>query len=273
MYKINIFVTNECNAKILNPLPGAPGVCDFCFRPIESIISSEKMIERIINSLDLIEVREPITLTGGEPLVSKYISFLIEMLKEKNHRISLNTNGLLLSKNEEILSKINYICLPFDGHCAELADYYRGEGYYQISQNAYKLAHKYNLPIGVHTLVTPHNILKLEEMGNYLSNQPFSHNIWYWYIKRFKKINHALYTNTTQYELNENLYQQSIFNVKTKFSKMFIGASERESKGYTTLYISLDGNVFIYKKGQAKNTLIGNVMQESLNSIILHNFL
>lgn len=33
MYKINIFVTNSCNAKTLPPMENSPGVCDFCFRP------------------------------------------------------------------------------------------------------------------------------------------------------------------------------------------------------------------------------------------------
>ncbi|MBQ9934365.1 MAG: radical SAM protein [Lachnospiraceae bacterium] len=270
MFKVNIFVTNECNFRLLQSVPGTPGVCNFCFRPIDPIVSDRKIISKVVNSLDLIEVREPITLTGGEPLISEHLDYLINLLVERNHRVSLNTNGLLLSKKEAIMSKIHYICLPYDGNNAEIADYYRGEGYFQVSQKTFELAYKYRIPIGLHTLVTPHNVSKLEEMGTYISNQRYSELIWYWYLKKFKKINNSTLLDTEPYELDENIYEQAVLNVRNKFPAINISGSGRTVKGYTTLYIALNGNVFIYNKGQQTNTLIGNILYESLDSIILH---
>ena len=119
MYKINIFTTNLCNAKSLKPVPGSLGVCNFCFRPIEPIESSEKRIMEIVDNLDLIPICEPITVTGGEPLVSKYVYSLIEALASKKHRISLHTNGLLLSQSKSLLSLIEFISLPYDGNSPE----------------------------------------------------------------------------------------------------------------------------------------------------------
>lgn len=268
MYKVNIFVTNDCNAKVLSPASGAPGVCDFCFRPIEKIETNDEIIKRIVNNLDGVGLCEPITLTGGEPLVSKHIYPLIDMLIEKNHSLSLHTNGILLAENEDILKKIKYISLPYDGDCAEIADYYRGKGYYQISQKAYELAYKYNLQIGLHTLVTPHNINRLVEMGHSLESKNYSRNVWYWFIKRFKKINHALSNNTTLYDLDEQIYRNSISIMKQQFSKINIIESGQVEKEITTLFIALDGNVFIYRKGQIRNQLLGNIINQGLDSII-----
>lgn len=188
MYKINIFATNLCNAKSLNPVLGSPGVCDFCFRPIDEIESSEAIIREIVDNLDLIPICEPITITGGEPLVSKYVFSLIKALASKNHRISLHTNGLLLSQNKSLLPLIEFISLPYDGNRPELTDYYRGDGYYQILQNAFEIAFNYNLNIGLHTLTTPHNVSSLLDMGADLLKQKYYRNIWYWYIKNSKRL-------------------------------------------------------------------------------------
>ena len=67
-------------------------------------------------------------------------------------------------------------------------DYYRGNGYYQFLLNAFEIAFSYNLKIGLHTLTTPHNISSLYDMGVHLMKQKYYHNVWYWYIKKFKKI-------------------------------------------------------------------------------------
>lgn len=66
--------------------------CDTNFR--EGV---EMRIEEILEELN--ERLEWISLTGGEPLLEKNLSFLIQRLKEKNFKILLETNGTKFDKN------------------------------------------------------------------------------------------------------------------------------------------------------------------------------
>ncbi len=268
MYKINIFATNLCNAKSLKPVSGAPGVCDFCFRPLEKIETSENIVREIVDNLDLINICEPITITGGEPLVSKYVYPLIELLVAHNHRVSLHTNGILLPQNKSLLPLIEFISLPYDGNRPELTDYYRGAGYFQILQSAFEIAYDYNLNIGLHTLTTPYNVPSLPDMGFSLQKQKYYRNIWYWYIKKFKKINSAVFVDTSQYELEETTYRTAVANMKIHFPNIQIIESGQINKEIKTIFIALNGDVFIYTKGKTQNELVGTLTRDRLDRII-----
>ena len=267
-YKINFFVTSLCNAKMLTPVDGAPGVCDFCFRPPKTIYTSRDIINTIVDSLDKIFICEPLILTGGEPLVSDHLSYFINALSKKGHRISLHTNGLLLREKASILQSIDSISLPYDGHTPELADYYRGFGYYEIEQDAFSLVDQYEVSIGLHTLLTPRNIAMLGEMADSLCSKKYYRKIWYWYIKRFKKINLSLQMDTSQYELEEDVYREAIAEIKDRYPSLPIISSGQVSQQITTLFIALNGNVYVYRNGQRENELLGNLLLEDITAIV-----
>lgn len=267
-YKINFFITNSCNAQILPALEGAPEVCCFCFRPTSRIITNQSIINRIIEQISKISIQEPITITGGEPLVSEHLNYFIDLLNEKKYKISIHTNGLLLNEKKSIIPKIDYLSLPYDGHTAEVADYYRGSGYFNIEQKAFSLIDQYNVKIGLHTLLTPYNLSSINAMAENLYSKSYFNKIWYWYIKRFKKINSALQNGTRIFELEDNIYTNTIEKVKADFHDIPIIFSGEISKKITTLFISLDGDVFIYKDGQKQNLKIGNLVLSDIETIV-----
>lgn len=267
-YKINIFVTNRCNAKSLFPIPNGPGVCDFCFRPIENIETNYSIIDQITSKLREINVCNPITITGGEPLVSPYLPYLVESLANHSYKISLHTNGILLKQKAFILPKIQYVSLPYDGHVRQIADYYRGDGYFDIEKEAFSLVEEFDLNIGLHTLVTPYNVPYLREMADSLIEKTYCDNVWYWYLKRFKKINHARHIDTGIYDIDINIYRAAVAEIKSHYSQLNIISSGEIAKKINTLFIALDGMVYIYSSGQNSNALIGNLCRDNINDIL-----
>ena len=173
-----------------------------------------------------------------------------------------------LGQNLEILSKIQYISLPYDGHIKQIADYYRGEGYFEIEKRAFEIVERYGVKIGLHTLVTPYNVNYIDAMAESLFEKSYFNRIWYWYIKKFKKINCAVDSPTDIYELEENEYHSTLMRVKSCYGQINIIESGQVNKEILTLFISLDGDVFIYKKGTSNNTLIGNLLVDDIHNIL-----
>lgn len=77
-------------------------ICDFCFRPTKTIITNVQNIDRIVNSLNTISIRNPITFTGGEPFVSPYLPYVVDRLRDSGFNLSFHTNGLALEQTDVV---------------------------------------------------------------------------------------------------------------------------------------------------------------------------
>lgn len=84
-----LFVTGKCN---LN--------CKNCFS-ISTRSNNELSLDDIKHVIDANPSFERIDIMGGEPLLYSSLSLLIRLLRERNKRVSIYTNGLLLSRLDE----------------------------------------------------------------------------------------------------------------------------------------------------------------------------
>ena len=279
MFKVNFIVTNDCNASMLPPTKGAPDVCSFCFRPIEKIETDKVTIKKIFEGLEKLSFMQPLVFTGGEPLVSPYISYILQEAYKKGYSISLHTNGLLLNQMEaEIMPFVKYLSLPYDGHTPQLADYYRGKGYFEICQTSMQIALAHNVKIGLHTLVTPFNYSHLMEMSDSLIKSNIYSHLWYWYIKKYRKINFAADVLGDEYEMEEQIYRNSVQNVRIRLDQanFDIYESGQIEKTIVTFFVYANGNVYSYFTGNKANTFLGNVCSENWGNVVkryekLHN--
>ncbi|OQY97669.1 MAG: hypothetical protein B6D35_14660 [Candidatus Brocadia sp. UTAMX2] len=107
-----VSITQRCNSK-----------CSFC-----NIWSTEKPIDLDINLLDKLPTSlKQINITGGEPLLHKQFSSIIEKFKKNNCRISLNTNGLVDLKKYNFQTIKNKLSIRFSLDATEeLHDSLRG---------------------------------------------------------------------------------------------------------------------------------------------------
>lgn len=109
---------------------------------------------------------EYITLSGGEPLVRKDISTLIELLKYSGFKVAMVTNGHYLSRFPEVVSQLDSISISIDG-LAQAHNLLRDHNSsYQYTLEALHYVKSMDVPIrNVNTCVTPDNLAGLRTLA------------------------------------------------------------------------------------------------------------
>ncbi|MDF2586967.1 MAG: radical protein [Anaerocolumna sp.] len=142
-------VTSKCNLNCIHCLEGGS-------REINDLTTKE--IFDLIDELHWMKVYR-IVLTGGEPFVREDIVDIIKKCTEKNIRVTVFTNGTLIT--EKLLDQIKdtNVLLRFsiDGADALTHDEIRGEGNFDKTIGVMKLCKEKGIDIGVATTITTHN--------------------------------------------------------------------------------------------------------------------
>jgi len=123
---INIEATNMCNFK-----------CRYCLHSISEVkrkfrdILPLETFEKLTNELSKTHTTiNTITFTGaGEPLLHKYLSTMIQLSKKVAEKVSIITNGVLLTpeKSMELInSGVDYIRISLQG--IDSQEYYKNSG-------------------------------------------------------------------------------------------------------------------------------------------------
>src|ERR671939_75518 len=96
MHDLRISVTDRCNFRCVYCMPREVFDSQYRFLPHSAILSFEEItrLARIFVALGVRKIR----LTGGEPLVRRDLSRLVEMLAPLGAELTLTTNGSLLAK-------------------------------------------------------------------------------------------------------------------------------------------------------------------------------
>ncbi|MFR7666390.1 MAG: radical SAM protein [Clostridia bacterium] len=150
-------LTSRCNLK-----------CKHCYvscttESQDTELSVEQCMN-IINKLDAADIFD-VSITGGEIFVRDDIKKIIEMLAEKGFDISLFTNGILIDKNYDWLSKINIrrYNISIDGLEKE-HDYIRGNGNFVKTWNTIKKLKSDGKNIIVNCVVNSINVNSLVQI-------------------------------------------------------------------------------------------------------------
>lgn len=158
---IYLEVTNKCN---LN--------CRYCNRnncdtKEEKFLDAERLRE-YLEDITLINNNAPIliNLTGGEPLLNNQIEELFKVIREYDCRISLSTNGVLLTDEKADLIKeyCDFVMLSLDSKDKELNDSIRGKGSYDAAINSARICKEKGIPFFISTTPTKYNVESLEKL-------------------------------------------------------------------------------------------------------------
>lgn len=264
MYKLNILATNNCNAQVLQATKDSPGVCAFCFRQETDVLTNREKMIQVVRKIKELPFEDIVTVTGGEPLLSRFIVPLVKELQQSGKKVSLHTNGILLENYlEKFDGSVSFISLPYDGNKPEIANYYRGVGYYDIQQRNFNILKDSGIKIGLNTLLTPYNYDIIEEMALELKNYE---NIWYWFVKIFKRMNMSLKTVANEYELDMDRYIAKVERLRTICPHIDIYPSNKV-KQRKPIFIDLSGDVFIFNDATQKNTFAGNILCDDFRLI------
>ncbi len=126
-------VTDRCNL-----------MCKYCCNPYSVgdkehgyEMNLEEMNDAFLK-LDMLGIQR-INISGGEPLLREDIADIIKAALARKFAVSLTTNGILVARYLDILSKLSLLTISLDG-TKETHDYARGEGSFHLAFNALELS-------------------------------------------------------------------------------------------------------------------------------------
>lgn len=161
---------------ILWPLDNkCPYNCKYCYlrfdeksNPVSCTKNNNEMA--VLNALDFKQV-DKIFLAGAEPLANEKIFDIIKVLRDKNVKTILCTNGILLKENmKKITDSLSAVSISLDSSTPEYTDYYRNkESWKKIvdSTQALKeklIKNKSKTKIGIYMVVSHKNVEDVFQM-------------------------------------------------------------------------------------------------------------
>lgn len=104
MKYLNLFFTKRCNLLCYRGRDGYSCIAGRQ-RPSADLVT-EPAIADIVGWIDSYATKSPVHITGGEPCIREDLTELIAELLNAGHKVSLDTNGLLL-KNHSLLKSMD----------------------------------------------------------------------------------------------------------------------------------------------------------------------
>jgi len=147
------WITDLCNAR-----------CSYCRVPQRKQI--EPTTEQVLDLIEQMKLAgtQRIGFSGGEPLLREDIEKIIESCKENNIYVTLITNGYLVPEKINLLKKLDYLFISFDGP-KEIHEKNREKGSFKKVYKALKMAPKF-CPVITHTVFTKHNLNSIDYILN-----------------------------------------------------------------------------------------------------------
>lgn len=266
MKAMRIFVTNACNANLLERTKDSPDVCGFCYRQINTVDTNKKKIIKILDEIKKIKSIKEITFTGGEPLVSKYLPLFLKESKKRGFYNMVHTNGILLKELwKKIAKNVDCVTLPIDGSTRQLVEYHRGKGFYDLTTRNIRLLKKSRKEIGINTIATSENISDLKNLARKVN----SLKPRYWLVSRFRKVNLAIFRKDSDiYWVSRKLFIKTAEYIEKKYPRINLFYQVDNNDGPKRIWICADGKVYTQERGKDTNTLIGDVNKEELSKIV-----
>ena len=174
-WPLHLYLTNECNLK-----------CRMCYKNAGIAKPNELSTEEILRLIDNFSEQgeSSVVLSGGEPLKHKDFFFIVEYIKQKNHKVSVVSNGLLIhskSDVERIVSLVDFFQISLDGASEKFNDYYRGKGTYPKILDKINLFSNTNFLLNVGMIVSDYNFEdiynNLGSLVNRLENKNLKINV------------------------------------------------------------------------------------------------
>ena len=106
------------DAQLFLRFGGCNLVCDYCDTPDSIPINAGQAVtlEQVLDKVDAFLKTKPgiISLTGGEPLLQvRFLQQLIPQLRQRGHRIYLETNGSLPRALEHVIDGCDWVAMDF----------------------------------------------------------------------------------------------------------------------------------------------------------------
>ncbi len=205
------WITEKCNEN-----------CEYCFRSLSSINKFNfdehmKILERIIDF-----GTDQITWSGGEALLVEHAPELIKYAHEKGIYNKITTNGKLLTpeKIEELKPYIDLVALSIDSFNDETNKKLgRGIEHRKTVMNRINHLMASGVKVDINTVVTSLNIKDLDDMGEFLRENPISGK---WKLMTFFPVREKALENKEKLEISDKEFLTEVKRIIEKYKDINI---------------------------------------------------
>ncbi|MER7273489.1 radical SAM protein [Dactylosporangium sp. NPDC000244] len=273
---IHLILNTDCNAWQLEATSGSPGVCKFCYRERNRVQADRDTVLRVLDALRAESAAHRVVFTGGDPLMpyDNHVETAVRHASELGFAVNMHTNGLLLQDRFHGLREwIDVYSLAIDGPDAQLADWFRGRGYFdRFTANVAMLA-DHGKTLAFNTFTAANSIGRLPETAAMIRSVAQRTRVEYWLISQYRPIGRADARKADIYGYATEQFRSAIAAVRDDLGsvQIFDQPTRAETDPYPfRAWVLADGAVTVDLGSVAapRNTALGNLLEIGLAPLI-----
>jgi MoaA/NifB/PqqE/SkfB family radical SAM enzyme len=269
---IHFVLNTDCNAWALTAPSGSPGVCRFCYRERNRVVTDVATVRLVLDLLRQQSAARRLVFTGGDPLMpyDNHLEVALGHAKQLGFTVNLHTNGLLLQERYEHLRDwVDVYSLAVDGPDAATADWYRGHGYFdRFRANLTRLCDD-RRTLAFNTFTSPRNIDQLRQIAELILEAAQRTTVEYWLISQYRPIGRADARKATIYGYTAATFTHAVTAARSLMGsvRVFAQPTRRPTDPYPfRIWVLADGTVTadLGSVAAPRNEILGNVLQDGL---------
>lgn len=273
---IHLILNTDCNAWQLKATSDSPGVCKFCYRERNRVQADRDTVRRVLDALRAQSAAHRVVFTGGDPLMpyDNHVETAVRHACELGFAVNLHTNGLLLQDRFDGLREwVDIYSLAIDGPDAQVADWFRGQGYFDRFTANVALLAGHGETLAFNTFTVANSIGRLPETAAMIRSIAQRTRVEYWLISQYRPIGRADARKADIYGFTPAGFRAAVAAVRGGMGSIEI--FEQPTRADTDPYpfrawVLADGTVTVDLGSVAapRNEALGNLLDDGLAPLI-----
>lgn len=277
---VHLVLNTDCNAWDLAPTTASPGVCRFCYRERNRVATTPAVIARVVDRIRSESSAYRIVFTGGDPVMpyDNHLEPALQHAHSSGFETNLHTNGLLLKdRYPDLRENVTVYSLAIDGPDAEIADWFRGQGYFDRFQSNMTMLIADRRRLAFNTFTTAASLAELPSLARQIADYAQATPVEYWLISQYRPIGRANSRKAGIYGFSREEFAQAVNDVRDVVPDLpvFAQPTREPDDAYPfRVWVLGDGTVTadLGSVAAPRNTEIGNLLADGFEPLVRHAF-
>ncbi|MBR7827798.1 radical SAM protein [Actinospica sp. MGRD01-02] len=273
---MHVILNTDCNAWSMNPTPGSPGVCRFCYRERNRVATNAETVTRVLDVIAHESAARRMVFTGGDPLMpyDNHLEVALRHASELGFEINVHTNGLLLRERYgRIREWVDVYSLAIDGPDAATADWFRGDGYFATFTDNIALLESERRTVAFNTFTSSTSINELDRIATMILDVASRTPVEYWLISQYRPIGRADARKAALYGFTPEDFSAAVDSIRERMGQIavFDQPTRAPADAYPfRVWVLADGTVTVDLGSVAapRNDVLGNALADGFAPLV-----
>jgi MoaA/NifB/PqqE/SkfB family radical SAM enzyme len=273
---VHFLLNTDCNAWQLTAATGSPGVCKFCYRERNRVVTDRATVLRVLDVLRAESAASRVVFTGGDPVMpyDNHLEPALQHAAQLGFEVNLHTNGLLLAERYDGLRPwVHLYSLAIDGPDAATADWFRGAGYFDRFTANVDMLTREAKALAFNTFTAPSSIDRLPEIATMIREIASHARVEYWLISQYRPIGRADVRKADIYGYTTERFKAAVNAVRPMMGdiEVFDQPTRADTDPYPfRAWVLADGTLTVDLGSVAapRNEVLGNVLDDGLAPLV-----